>query len=256
MTPVCASGQRTRSTLPGVPATRETLPQAPVGVIDGVVTDTNLVALAGAEVTVLRSQVRVRTAENGRFRILRTPAGSYLLIVRRVGYRPLTDLVEVLPNDTLRLTFALERAPQSLEAVVVTERQPSPRMREFDARRKLGIGEFMNQDEIERRAALEVKDLLRTFKTVNVSPSYTKGSMAEYYALSKRGGGVMQGECAMTVLTDGVTMPKPFDLNLMPPPREIAGIEVYAGSATVPAQYAALNSGCGVVLVWTRDGYR
>lgn len=256
MAPVCASGQRTQTTLPGTPATRDSVRQAPLGMIDGLVTDTSFVPLAGVEVTLLRTQVRVRTEQNGRFRVLRTPAGGYLLIVRRVGYRPLAELVEVLPNDTVRLTFALERMPRTLDTVVVTERSQSPRMREFDARRKLGIGEFMSQDEIERRAALEVKDLLRTFKTVNVSPSYTKGSMAEYYALGKRGGGVMQGECAMTVLTDGIPMPKPFDLNLMPPPREIAGIEVYAGSATVPARYAALNSGCGVVLVWTRDGYR
>ncbi len=256
MTPVWAAGQRTQATLPGMPAMRDTLRKAPPGVIDGLVTDTNLVPIAGAEVTVLRSQVRVRTGENGRFRVLGTPTGGYLLIVRRVGYRPITDLIEVIPGDTLRLTFALERVPQSLDTVVVTERRQSPRMREFDARRKLGIGEFMTQDDIERRAALEVKDLLRTFRTVNVSPSYSKGPMAEYFALGKRGGGVMQGECAMTVLTDGVQMPKPFNLNLMPPPREIAGIEVYAGSATVPAQYAALNSGCGVVLVWTRDGYR
>ncbi len=256
MPSLCAFGQRTTGTLPGMPAPRDTLRKAPRGVIDGLVTDTNLVPLAGAEVTVLRSQVRVRTSENGRFRVLGTPAGAYLLVVRRIGYRPLTDLVEVIPHDTLRLTFALERAPQSLDTVVVTERRQSPRMREFDARRKLGMGEFMTRDDIERRAALGVKDLLRTFRTVNVSPSYTKGPMAEYFALGKRGGGIMQGECAMTVLTDGVQMPKPFDLNLLPPPRDIAGIEVYAGSATVPAQYAALNSGCGVVLVWTRDGFR
>ena len=252
----CAWGQRTQSTLPGMPATRDSVRQAPLGVIDGLVTDTNLVPLAGTEVTVLRSQVKVRTRENGRFRVLGTPAGAYLLIVRRVGYRPLTDLVEVMPSDTLRLTYALERVSPTLDTVVVTARQMSPRRREFDARRRLGMGEFMTQDEIENRAALELKDLLRTFKSVSVLPSYTKGPIAEYFALGKRGGGVMQGECAMTVLTDGVQMPKPFDLNLMPPPREIAGIEVYAGSATVPAQYAALNSGCGVVLVWTRDGFR
>lgn len=254
--PLCVAAQRVQSTLPGVAAPRDKLRPAPVGVIDGLVTDTSLVPLAGAEVTVLRSQVRVRTRENGRFRVLGTPAGAYLLIVRRVGYRPLTDLVDVAPNDTVRLTYALERVPQSLEKVVITGRSSSQRMREFDARRALGVGEFLTQDQIERRAALEVKDLLRTFKSINVAPSYTKGPIAEYFVLSKRGGGVLQGECALTVVTDGIQMPKPFDLNLMPPPKEIAGIEVYAGSATVPAQYAALNSGCGVLLVWTRDGSR
>ena len=145
--------------------------------------------------------------------------------------------------------------PPTLDTVVITEKRQSLRLMEFEYRRRLGIGEFMTQSQIDQRATIELKDLLQTFKTVNVSPSYAKG-MPEYYALSKRGGGALQGECAMAVLVDGMRMPQPFDLNLMPPPKELAGIEVYGGSATVPAQYGGMNSGCGMVLVWTREGRR
>ena len=50
-------------------------------------------------------------------------------------------------------------------------------------------------------------------------------------------------------------MPFPFDLNLLPSSKDLAGIEVYAGAATAPPQFASngLGASCGVVLIWTRD---
>jgi hypothetical protein len=49
-------------------------------------------------------------------------------------------------------------------------------------------------------------------------------------------------------------MPTPFNLDLLPTPKSLAGIEVYAGSATIPPQFNGMNHGCGVILVWTKDG--
>jgi hypothetical protein len=58
----------------------------------------------------------------------------------------------------------------------------------------------------------------------------------------------------MTVYIDNVPMPSPFNLDLLPSPREMMGIEVYAGSATIPPQFAGFGTSCGVILVWTKDG--
>lgn len=35
------------------------------------------------------------------------------------------------------------------------------------------------------------------------------------------------------------------------PSSEIAGIEIYPGAASVPGQFAGLDTGCGVVAIWT-----
>ena len=59
------------------------------GVIDGVVSDTNLVALADATVSILGSAVRVATGANGRFRITGLRTGNYILAVQRIGYVPI-----------------------------------------------------------------------------------------------------------------------------------------------------------------------
>jgi hypothetical protein len=237
----------------GKPLARDTLRKT-TGVIDGAVTDTNLVPLAGSEVGMLRTSLKVHTGENGRFRILGVPQGVYILIVRRLGFRPVSAMVEVPPGDTLRLAYALERTPVGLDTVVITEKRESVRMMEFDYRRKVGQGEFITAADIEKRPSVMAADVLRLSKTIDVLPSYTKGSMAEYYAMSRRAGDAIHGGCPMQIFVDGVPMPSPFDLNLLPPPKEFAAIEIYAGAASVPPQFGGVDRRCGVILFWTKQG--
>lgn len=227
-----------------------------LGVVDGIVTDSNLVPLRGAFVSILNSSIRVGTGPNGRFRITRIPPGQFLIIVKRGGYRPTSAMVEVKALDTLRLAYTLSEAPAAmLEGVNVTEKSVSLRMAEFEQRKKLGMGQFMDAEEIDRRGSVYATELMRKFTNLTVAPSRSS-SMTEYFALSNReGGSISVGACPMTVFLDQVPMPTPFNLDLLPSPKNIAGIEVYGGSATIPMQYSGMNRGCGVILVWTKDGY-
>jgi hypothetical protein len=251
-----ADAQVARKGLP-----RDTTPvrRLQTGTIDGFVGDTNLVPLQAAEVKVLSSNVKVGTGPNGRFRIEQVPVGPYVLIVRRAGYRPASVVIQVGAADTLRLSYSLERAVTSLEAAVITAERSSPRLAGFQARRKLGQGEFMTEADITKRNSVYSTELLRRFSSLNVGPSYTGsggGGMAEYFALSKReGGNPLMGACPLMVIVDEVPMPTPFNLDLLPSPRNLAGIEVYNGASTIPPQYGGYNRGCGVILVWTKDGY-
>src|SRR4051812_13679867 len=149
------------------------------------------------------------------------------------------------------------------------------RMRGFEARRKGGTGQVLDRGGIDRRGAgcaagpfgplppiqraptpkTGATELFRKFPSINVSPSRTS-SLTEYYALSAREGGNPQvGACPMQVYLDRVPLPTPFNLDLLPSPKDLAGIEVYSGAATIPPQFNGFNRGCGVILVWTRDGY-
>lgn len=225
------------------------------GVIDGIVSDTNLVPVRGAFVSILSSKIRVGTGPNGRFRINKVPPGQYLVIVKRGGFRPTSSVVDVPATDTVRLSYTLTEDVTQLAPIAITATQVSARTREFESRRKLGFGEFMDQAEIERKNAVFATELFRKFGTLNVSPSRTS-ALTEYFPLSKReGGSTSLGACPMTVYLDQVPLPTPFNLDLLPSPKEIAGIEVYAGAATIPPQFSGYNRGCGVILVWTRDGY-
>jgi len=233
----------------------QTAARRPSGVVDGIVSDTGLAPLQGAFVSILGTKIRVGTGPSGRFRITDVPAGQYLVIVKRVGYHPASSAVEVAASDTLRLAYSLEKLrPEELDAVVITAKSPSIRMAEFEARRKLGIGEFMTSAEIEERNSAFSTELFRKFKSINVSPNHA-GPITQYYALSAReGGNPSLGACPMQVYLDQVPLPSPFNLDLLPPPKQIAGIEAYAGAATIPPQFSGMNRGCGVIMVWTKDG--
>lgn len=231
------------------------VPKRVLGTIDGIVSDTGLVPLQGAFVTVFGSNVRIGTGPNGRFRITKIPAGQYLLMVKRVGFRPTSAVIQVPETDTLRLSYTLEPVPaEQLRAVVVTEKSPSAKMAAFEARRKAGVGEFMTAAEIEQRNPAYSTELIRKFKSVNVTPDHSS-VITQYYAISAREGGNPQlGACPMQVYLDQVPLPSPFNLDLLPAPRDIGGIEVYAGASTIPLQFAGYDRGCGVILVWTKDG--
>ena len=250
-------------------AKKDSLQRAPrFGIVEGVVTDTNLVPLAGAEVSVLRTTLKLTTQASGRFRVNAVPSGQYLLIVKRIGYRPASQVIEVPEADTVRLSYTLERAVFSaLDTVRVMAKSQSRRMDAFDARRKAGLGEFMTVDEINKRNSVYATELVRKFQSVNVQlVQSSKGAQQKYYPVSRRATGSLSampqalgeepipaGVCVLAVFVDDVMMPTPFDLDLLPSPRDLQGIEVYSGSATIPPQYNGLNRGCGVMLVWTKD---
>jgi len=44
------------------------------------------------------------------------------------------------------------------------------------------------------------------------------------------------------------------NLNALPWPKELAGIEVKSGPRTLPPQYRGFGMTCGLIIVWTRIG--
>lgn len=254
-----AGAQVARRGLPG--AQRDSTPtQRATGTIDGFVGDSALNPLLSAEVKILSTNVRVNTGPNGRFRIARVPAGRYVVVVRRAGYSPTSAVIDVPASDTLRLAYELRRSTTTLAPAVITAAATSRRNMEFEQRRSAGVGEFMSEADIRKRNSVYTTELMRRFTTVNVSPSSTNyhGGMPDYYALSRREAGSLnsaqQNYCPMAVFVDNIPMPTPFNLDLLPSPRNLMGIEVYNGAATIPPQFSGMNRGCGVILIWTKDG--
>ncbi|BAH38504.1 MAG TPA: hypothetical protein DGD08_03040 [Gemmatimonas aurantiaca] len=227
-------------------------------VLDGVVTDSLLRPLNSADVTVVGTGARVVTSENGRFRMLQVPPGQYLLIVRRIGFAPTSGMIEVPARDTLRLSYVLERSNNMLDTMRIRGTRVTMRMREFEQRRQQGVGQFVTQEEIERRGSLATADFLRYMRGVEVSQVTTQLWGGTQVYSRREGAGMSDGvgaNCAMQVLLDGIILPKNFNLDLLPPPKQIAGIEVYSGAATMPPQFGGPDRRCGAVAFWTRDGY-
>jgi carboxypeptidase family protein len=219
------------------------------GTLDGIVTDTSLAPLAGASAWILGTNLEVSAGDNGRFRITGIPAGTYIVVVRRLGYAPLSSALSVAAGDTTRASFTLVRQDVRLEKVVVTAAAGVGPLSEFESRRAFGVGQFMTENDIHKLNMARTSDLLRTFHSTTVTPTTVHNSRL----LPARG-------CPYQFYVDGVAI-SVHDLDVdLPPPGELAGMEVYTNTATVPLQYASVGGGtggrgggfCGVILVWTK----
>jgi hypothetical protein len=219
--------------------------------IDGAVTDSSMRPLQDVKVSLLRTQVEVTTGENGRFRIRQLPAGQYVIVVRRVGYHPVSEVIQVLAGDTLRAAYELEPMAVSLPGVTVTEARRGWRELDFEMRRKRGLGEFMSREQLDKKSATPMSIVMYSFNSIRVVDG--RGGM-ESYAVAKRGPtSILTSPCVYaTILLDGIPLPDKTNLSDLPPARELAGIEVYGGAAASPAQYSIYDKGCGLILLWRR----
>jgi hypothetical protein len=213
------------------------------GTIDGLVTDSTLAPVDDVTVSVVGTAIRVVTDANGRFRILSMPVGRHRVLARRIGNEPALADVEVKMNETARLAFVLEPLVTSLPtARVEGVARKSLRLEEFDQRRKLGEGQFLTLEQIEKRNAITVPGLLaggfRGIRTIgNDLVINTRFPINQ--------------TCPLEYYVDGL----PRGRGDLPSPKDVAGLELYLGPATMPAQYKrTTGTWCGVVLLWMKDG--
>lgn len=207
--------------------------------IDGAVTDTNLVSLADATASILGSNLRVVTGANGRFRIVGLAAGPYILVIQHAGFTPSTTTVQVVAGDTLRMSFTLEPAALVPDAGAAAAARAA-RMAEFEERRRISPALVKTEAEIERANVSTTMDLIRSFPSVSV-----RGRIA----VNARDN-IVEDPCPLRLFVDGVAL-ETTNLDQLPRPKDLAGIEVY--SRGIPLKYwATRDASCGSILVWTK----
>ena len=77
-------------------------------------------ALAAVQISVEGTSLGAQTCDDGTYLIRGVPAGSHVLVTRRVGYAPARDSVVVQAGATATHNFALRSVATSLNEVVVT----------------------------------------------------------------------------------------------------------------------------------------
>ena len=95
---------------------------APVGRITGRIIDTKSgQGIAAAGVQVVGTTIGAQSGVDGRYTIIRVPAGTTTLQVRRIGYGPKTVTGVIVPaNGALELDISLNSADVQLAAISVT----------------------------------------------------------------------------------------------------------------------------------------
>lgn len=218
--------------------------------------------VAAAQVELLDARERrvasTTTDESGAFRFASVRPGSYSIRARSIGYREVATPAFTVADEPVSLIvrIAVDAVPLAPLEVVT---RPAPlhanlAISDFmeRSRRRMG-GTFMMIEEIEERQPRHVSDLLRTV-----------GSFTVFDSGGRSMGGTIfnnRSQCQPTVWIDGQRV---FSQNRGRPGgsafewvnsvhwSELQGIEIYAGAATIPAQFSGSEARCGVIALWTR----
>jgi hypothetical protein len=236
------------------------------GELLGVVIDnTTEQPLAGVRVDIIDDARRLlhstETDEYGHFRVSRMRPGPFMLRVARLGYRGSTTPVwSIMGGQVLQVEVRMDAEAIVLAPLAVTSSRratrPSPVLEGFRDRLAIGLGHFITRADIERRNPARVTDLLATVPGVQLE-SGGRGNHSVVYMTRST-----QGRCPAQVYVDGMLLNRRlitgrdagFVIDDAVNPASIEGIEVYRGTAGMPAEFLSPEASCGVVVIWTRRG--
>lgn len=202
-----------------------------------------------------RAQV-VESNQAGYFVLTGLPVGEHELSVRHIGYVPLIHPVTVARGLTTEVAVDISAEAFEMEPIVATVIRPrNLEIRGFYERRHWGElsggGTFYTAEDIERRRPLRITHMIADVPGMRLrcNGSGIRGCKVESSRSSAAGFGT-EG-CELNVHLDGIKMSSK-ELDELVLPAEIAGIEVYAGAAAVPAEFAGSDARCGAVVIWTK----
>ena len=215
-------------------------------VIRGTVHDSAGRPIAGVELGVAGGGLRDRTDERGEYRLAGIVAGPATLVARRIGYKPYSHSLRLLPREEHKVDIVLETSPEVLDAVAVTAERHvyDSRLAGFNARLQQKVGHFVTRERIDRANSTTLSDMLREIPGVKIGPIRNEGR-----AIRIRG-----APCAPLVFVDGFPATAgEFDVDIIDL-QSVEGIEVYAGLGVIPPEFTGPRDldRCGVIAIWSR----
>lgn len=175
----------------------------------------------------------------GRFSFSNLPAGTYVVRVRRLGYRADYSVTRVVHGVSTPVEVILHMTPTQLTEVVIDAPIVSA-VSGFDHRRQTGAGYYITSADIAKRQVIDFAGVMDLSPVLRVSRE--RGGPVITSTKPTLGGGYV---CA-SILVNGRHL---GPLAPFPEPRDIAGVETYRPNSG-PAEF---DGSCAIVLVWTKD---
>jgi TonB-linked SusC/RagA family outer membrane protein len=228
------------------------------GTVTGQVTDAaDLQPLQGVQVFIPDTELGVLTSEDGSFRLTGVPAGQVRLRARLIGYRQVTQTVQVEPGESVTVDFELPVSAVSLQEVVVTATGDQ-------SRRQLGnaISTVDAAEVAENRIASNLTGLLQGQST-GVTIRENAGSVGAASSLNIRGFSSLGLDNTPLIYVDGARIDNSNnidagaggqafsqinDIN----PEDIESIEIVKGPAA--AALYGTEAAAGVIRISTKSG--
>ena len=182
------------------------------------------------------------SAGNGRFRLQAVPAGDYSLSLSALGFRDLAEDIQVGTQGPVDVRIEIVPEALELDPIIVTAMARGYlHQTGFYDRRRTGIGTFFEREEFLRRASFRVSDVFRSIPGARVA----EGGFGSVAQVTFRGG------CRPDLYVDGVRTVPGTSVDEILAVHDVEALEVYRGTASIPAQYA--RGGCAAIVVWTRE---
>ena len=217
--------------------------------ISGTVTGRDGRPLGNAEVRIVDADVAVRTDARGAYRVSKLAAGTHLVEARAIGHAPARLLVALDSGVVARANMKLAAVAtlRPVKSVAAADRYRTG----FGARRARNAGgHFLTSEAIRKSGQTRVTELLRQVPGLRIRKV---GSIAILEFGGRGARSFSAHGCPVAYVVDGV----PYELTAFGLDGEllvenIEAIEVY-DAATAPIEYSGRGTGCGVILIWTRE---
>ena len=211
------------------------------------------VSIRGATVTIDHTIEAGNTDSAGIVRIPDLLDGGHIIEVVARGYQAYFDNFNSGANVQQPIQLELLPIPAS-DTARAKGQTTELRFAGFDARRTKGQGKFFNRTQLDAASGRPLANLLKMDAGAFIVP----GARGESQ-LAMRSSPSASSPCYAAVVRDGVRIypfagANPPDLDKIFA-EQLTGIELYARSATVPAELRDAAT-CGVLVLWTRDGAR
>jgi CarboxypepD_reg-like domain/TonB-dependent Receptor Plug Domain len=235
-----------------------------------VVHDATNQPVSGVEVSIPAISRSTVSDSSGRFALRDIAAARYQLVLRKVGFQPLSPTITIAGVDGPEQILRLAPISTELSKVVVAATMAERRLASFEEHRRARIGgSFLTVEQLEKERGRSLSDVLQSVSGADI---VRLGSGTAYFATRRgydsimnmpgvsagdRMRGASPGLCYAAVVVNNVFVYRGeggdelFDLNSLAP-TEILAIEVYKGGATMPLEYNATRKTCGLLVIFTK----
>jgi hypothetical protein len=225
--------------------------------------------VVGADVWLPALNQRTTTDSAGGFSLGELPAGPTLVQIRRVGYLVERDTLTLSRGQVVKRDYVLNAQATMLDTVRTVAdrtRYNSSRLQQFETRRAAGNGQFIAEDVFRGNDDRNLTSvILSRMAGLSLVPA-SRGGGAYLVSTRKRcaNSELLSGPncmpCFVTIYLDGTPLYDASRGGNAPPPdatrfqnSDLAAAEYYAGGSTLPAGFGGTGSGCGTLLLWTRE---
>lgn len=226
--------------------------------VSGVVTDAAGAPIAAAEVRVIGAAAApAKVREDGSYSLGGLPAGTATIEVRALGFGPYRTIAELRRDRNTTVDVTISKQAMQLDPVSVTGYSTLFDRSGFEERRKAGNGHFLTDEDLRRRNAIRVEDAFRGIPGVQLVPVGLAGYAVTFTRAGGQAGVFSGNTCYPSYFVDGslfAGLDPQVSGGLPIPPEDIRGIEIYGSLSSAPPQYSRLDSGCGIILIWTKRG--